>query len=98
MSAPESAPIQCDTFARTRSEMKKLQSASMEVMASLAPRLAQEVTLKISALMDMKLTKLQVTLEGIITGTTKRITEAESRISNVENYATSLRSRLSKKK
>lgn len=30
--------------------------------------------------MDMKLTKLQVTLEGIITGTAKRITEAESRI------------------
>lgn len=111
MSASNSYQTQSDTLGRTCSELRKLQSASMEanVTASqhgtatceeedLVTCLAQDVTQKISALMDLKFTKLHLTLEGInnrIEVNTKHITEAQSSISDTEDYATSLSNKTS---
>lgn len=108
MSVTENNSNLRETQRRTRSEVKKAHvpcsEASMEVdegvpiEANVASVIAQDVTEKISALMERKFSELHSTLDKLnnrIEDNSKRLTETESRISEGEDRTTSLEKRVS---
>ena len=103
MSGTDGNTIQRETRRRA-AELKKTPASNSETGmdndepdASMANLIAQNVTEKISALMELKFAELQSSLTILgsrIDDNSKRLTEAESRISENEDRTSSLKNKV----